>query len=104
MNETEIAVRLENHEQEIKSLKHRMNEQEEQGKAIQELALSVQKLALNMESMFKEMETQGKRLDILEKEPAEYWNAVKRTMVTAVVSTVAGGLAVALITMLSKVL
>lgn len=104
MNETEVAVRLENHEQEIKSLKHRMNEQEEQGKAIQELALSVQKLALNMESMFKEMETQGKRLDSLEEEPAQKWETVKKTFLTAIVSTIAGGLAVAIITMLSKVL
>lgn len=102
MNETEVAVKLENHEQEIKSLKHRMNEQEEQGKAIQELALSVQKLAINMESMFKEMEAQRKRLDKLEEEPAEYWNTVKRTMLTAIVSTLAGGFAVAVISLIAK--
>lgn len=102
MNETDVAVKLENHEQEIKSLKHRMNEQEEQGKAIQEIALSVQKLAINMESMFKEMGIQGKRLDRLEAEPAEYWNTMKRTMLTAIISTLAGGIAVAIITMLSK--
>ena len=37
MNETDIAVKLENHDQQIKSLKHRMEEQEEQSKTIQEL-------------------------------------------------------------------
>ena len=41
MNETDIAVKLENHDQQIKSLKHRMEEQEEQSKTIQELVLSV---------------------------------------------------------------
>lgn len=41
MTETEVAVKLEVHEHEIKSLKHRMGDQEEQSKTIQELVLSV---------------------------------------------------------------
>ena len=52
--ETEVAVKLENHDQQIKSLKHRMEEQEEQSKAINDLVLSVQKLAINMERMLNE--------------------------------------------------
>lgn len=51
MTDEEVAVKFENHDQQIKSLKHRMDEQEEQGKSLSSLALSVQKLALSMESM-----------------------------------------------------
>ena len=71
MTDTEVAVKFENHEQEIKSLKHRMNEQEEQGKSLTSLALSVQKMALSMESMIDEQKKQGERLSKLEAEPAE---------------------------------
>ena len=53
MNETDIAVKFENHDQQIKSLKHRMEEQEEQSKTIQELVLSVKELALNMQTMIE---------------------------------------------------
>lgn len=59
MNETDIAVKLENHDQQIKSLKHRMEEQEEQSKTIQELVLSVKELALNMQTMIEVQEKQG---------------------------------------------
>ena len=48
MTDEEVAVKFENHDQQIKSLKHRMDEQEEQGKSLSSLALSVQKLALSM--------------------------------------------------------
>ena len=69
--ETEVAVKLENHDQQIKSLKHRMEEQEEQSKAINDLVLSVQKLAINMERMLNEQTSQNERLQKLEQEPAK---------------------------------
>lgn len=59
MTDEEIAVKLEGHEHEIGSLKHRMEEQEEQNKVIQDLVMSVQKLALTMEAMVKEQSMQG---------------------------------------------
>lgn len=62
MTDEEIAVKLEGHEHEIGSLKHRMEEQEEQNKVIQDLVMSVQKLALTMEAMVKEQSMQGERL------------------------------------------
>ena len=73
MNETDIAVKLENHDQQIKSLKHRMEEQEEQSKTIQELVLSVKELALNMQTMIEVQGKQGDRLAKLEAAPAEQW-------------------------------
>ena len=71
MTDEEVAVKFENHDQQIKSLKHRMDEQEEQGKSLSSLALSVQKLALSMESMIEEQKSQGARLAKLESEPSQ---------------------------------
>ena len=54
MTDENVAVMLEGHEHEIKSLKHRMDSQEEQGKTLNSLALSVQELAISMKSMIEE--------------------------------------------------
>lgn len=102
MNETEIAVRLENHDQQIKSLKHRMDEQEEQSKTIQELVLSVKELAINMQSMIEVQGKQGDRLAKLEAEPAERWNSMKRTIFNTIVGAMAGAVASGLIFMMAQ--
>lgn len=102
MTDEEIAVRLEGHEHEIKSLKHRMDDQEEQTKTLNDLVISVKELALNMKNMIDEQQRQGIRLSKLENEPSESWNSAKRTAVTAIISTVAGALAVGLIMLLAQ--
>ena len=102
MTDEEIAVKLEGHEHEIGSLKHRMEEPEEQNKAIQDLVMSVQKLALTMEAMVKEQSMQGERLKKLEDEPAERWNSAKKTAFTTIISVVAGALATGLIFMIAS--
>lgn len=104
MTGEEIAVKIEGHEHEISSLKHRMKEQEEQTKALNNIAMSVQKLAINMEQMLTEQKDQGKRIETLEKEPAERWNGAKRTAFTTVVSVVAGALATGLLIMVGQYL
>lgn len=86
----DIAVRLENHEQEIKSLKHRMKEQEEKDKTLSELAISVKTLAVNMEYMAKEQKRQGEHLEKLEHEPTEEYKHYKRLVVGCVITTVIG--------------
>lgn len=60
------------------------------------IASSVERLATNMEGMLKEQERQGERLDKLEKRPGENWNTVTKAILTAIVSTLAGGLVGAL--------
>lgn len=100
MTDTEVAVKLENHDQQIKSLKHRMDEQEEQGKSLSSLALSVQKLALSMESMIEEQKNQGARLAKLEAEPAERWSSMTRTIFNTIVGAGAGAFATGVIYMM----
>ena len=72
MNETDIAVKLENHDQQIKSLKHRMEEQ------------------------------QGDRLAKLEAAPAEQWSSMKRTIFNTMVGAMAGALATGLIYIMAQ--
>lgn len=102
MQDEEIALKLTAHDHEIKSLKHRMSDQEEQNKVIQELVLSVRELALNMKNMMEEQRNQGTRLEKLENEPAERWNSAKKTAFTAIVSTLSGGLAVGVIMLIAQ--
>lgn len=77
---------------------------EESVKSIQDLTVSVHMLAHDMKQMLEEQKEQGKRLDKLEQEPANAWKQVKTTIITAVVSTIAGGLATGLIFILARTL
>ena len=84
MTDEEIAVKLEGHEHEIGSLKHRMKEQEEQTKTMKDLVMSVKELALNMKNMMEEQE------------PARKWKdstkALFNAFLGAIGAAVAGGL------------
>lgn len=92
MTNEEIAVRLENHEQEIKSLKHRMNDHDEKDKTLTELTTSVKTLAVNMEYMAKEQQQQGERLERLEHEPSENYKYYKRLIIGCVFTTIVGAI------------
>ena len=94
MTDTEIAVKLENHDAHIKSLERRMGAAEERGKVLQDLALSTQKLALGMEQMNAKQDNMNERLEEIEKAPAQNWNTMTRTIFTTIISASAGGLAV----------
>lgn len=91
MTNEDIAVELKDHDNQIKSLKHRMNEQEERSNVLTELVTSVKLLANNMEHMAKEQEEQGKRLESLEHEPAETSKYYRRTVVSCILTTLVGG-------------
>lgn len=102
MTDMEVAVKLEAHEHEIKSLKHRMEDQEEQSKTIQELVLAVKELALNMQAMLKEQTIQGEEIAKLKSAPGETWNSMKRTFANRIVDIIAGALATGLIIMVAQ--
>lgn len=67
---------------------------------INELTISVKEMAVNMGNMLKELEKQGKRLEALEKEPAETHRQVKTTVITTVIGTVVGALVGVVLTLL----
>lgn len=92
MNNRETAIRLAEQNKEIGSLKHRMNECEEQHKLMNKLVTSVDKLAMNMEQMFKEQQEQGNRLLKLEQAPADEFRYYKKQMVGKVINGIVGAL------------
>lgn len=100
MNEQEIAVKLEGHEHEIASLKHRMKDVEAETKVINELTVSVSKMAVSMENMISELRSQGERLQVLEKVPAETQRMVKQGIINTVIGGVIGAFLTKLLTMM----
>ena len=101
MDDTSIPVKLENHEQRLVGIEHRIKDLETDNKIIMELSNSVQKLAINMEQMLAEQKEQGQRLKDLEDEPRNNWNSAKKTAFTSIISTLAGALAAGMIYILT---
>lgn len=102
VTDEEVAVKLEGHDHEIGSLKHRMGKQEEQNKTIQELALSVKELALNMQTMFEVQGSQEEKLEKLGSIPADRWNTINRTILTTVIQIISTGITTGLIVLLAQ--
>ena len=99
MTNEEIAVKLQHHDDEIHSLKHRVKDCEEQQGLLNRLVNSTDKLAVNMEYMAKEqkklgdgLEKQNERLDKLEHEPAEDFKHYKRKVIELIITGVASAL------------
>lgn len=101
MENEEIAVKITEHTQEIKSLKHRMNEVEEMTASINKLAISVERLAMSVNTMISRqdkydarLKSQGERIGMLERAPdkadAEKWKSIVKTAITVIVSTLVG--------------
>ena len=90
MDDLDIVKQLTNHDENIKSLKHRMDKVEEQSDAINNLAVSVKELALNINIMNERQEEYGKRLTELESKPAKRWEQVVSIIITTLVGAVLG--------------
>ena len=88
MTPEEIAVKIEGHEHEIKSLKHRMDTQEEESKSIQQLVVSVERIALSTEHIMQEQEQQSKRLEKIEGRDGEKWRKAMAYIGTAILGAV----------------
>nr|DAW33426.1 MAG TPA: hemolysin [Caudoviricetes sp.] len=90
MDETKTTEELAIHDENIKSLKRRMDKVEEQSKAINDLAISVKELAINMNAMNEKQEEQGKRLAELESKPGKRWEQVVSIIITTLVGALLG--------------
>lgn len=94
--EQEVALKINDHDHEIKSLKHRVGECEEQQKIMNALVNSVNELALNMKHMFDEQKAQGARLTTLEQVPANdyrhYRLVIGGCLITGIVGAVLGAI------------
>ena len=92
MTPEEIAVKFEDHEHEIKSLKHRVTKCEEQNSTLNKLVNSVDILAVNMKHMADEQKRQREHIEKLEKEPVDDYKHYKRLIIGCVITTVAGAI------------
>ena len=93
MTNEEIAVRLDGHEHEIGSLKHRMDDVEKDQKALNELTASVRELAVdqgNMKEDIREIKTDVKGLTSI---PGKRWNSLVDKLLFAVAGAVLAWLA-----------
>lgn len=90
MTDTDIELKLNDHEHEITSLKHRMADVEDQSKAINKLAVSVEKLALNVSYMNEEQKNSIKRLEVLESKPGKRWEQVVTICLTTLIGAILG--------------
>lgn len=69
---------------------HRLEKLESVVEKITEIATSVQLLAQNVATMTKELERQGKKLEMIENEPAEKWKKLTWLVVTGIVGAIVG--------------
>ena len=102
MNEQEVAIKLNDHNHEIASLKHRVKGCEENQKALAELIRSVDKLANSMENMVNEQKEQGERLERLENAPADDFKYYKRLVVGCLLTGVIGAVLGAVLALILK--
>lgn len=89
---TQVRVILENHETRIDMLERALVKLEATADSIHDMSLSINKLAINMENMLVEQKEQGERIKTLEAKPIETWSTIKKTILTALVSAVAGAI------------
>ncbi len=97
MTDEEVAVSLTEHDHEIGSLKHRVDNMENLVHATNELAMSVRELTVNVANNSNQMEryedrlrAQGERIGELEKKPSKRWDLLMTTIITAIASGVVG--------------
>ena len=83
-----ILLKLNDHDNRISELDHRVSGQEEQIKIIGELSLSVRELAVNIKNMVREQISQSERITRLERTPITRYE----TIICAVISAIAGAI------------
>ena len=93
---------MQHHDDEIGSLKHRVDDIESEQKEIGTLVRSVDKLANSVETLAKEQQRQGKRLESIEQRPAKRYEQITGYILSSVVSCIVGGGLGALLALIFK--
>lgn len=92
MNMEETAVRLEGHDHEIKSLKHRMDDVERDQQALLKLTTSVEVMATKQDDISQKVNKIDEKMTEMEGKPAKRWDS----LVDKVIWLIAGACIVAL--------
>lgn len=76
MTDEDIAVKLTDHEHEIGSLKHRMEDLEKSNTVLNRLATAVEVMATKQDSISKNVDKLTSKVESLEAEPGKRWKFV----------------------------
>ena len=90
MNEVEMEHRLTAVEKLAGSNKHRIDEAEENNKALQDLSKSVAVMAEQMKAMNSKVDSMDAAVKRLQSVPASRWEGLIKAAVTAIVSGLVG--------------
>lgn len=83
MNDTEVEVTLAEHNKEIGSLKHRMDKVEQIVDAVHEMAQDMIRLMEEIKHMNKTIEKLNIEVSELKNKPAQCWELVVTTIISA---------------------
>lgn len=94
---TEVEARSKSNTRRLDRLENIAEAIHEQSGSIRELVSEIKHTNDHIAQHDADLETQEKRLDVLEKVPAERWNSMKKIIVSTLISTICGGLAGAML-------
>ncbi|MCI2057778.1 MAG: hypothetical protein LKJ80_01060 [Oscillibacter sp.] len=83
MTEEQIAVALEGHGHEIKSLKHRMDNAEKSSAAVNRLATAVEVMATKQDGMARSVNALAGKVDLMEARPGRRWDGLVNRLIYA---------------------
>ena len=83
-------LKLNDHENRISEIARRLEQQEQQIKAIGELSLNVRELAVTMKSMIREQISHSERITRLERAPLSRYEKVIFSVISAIVGALFG--------------
>ncbi len=83
---TEFVKRM---EEENKRQNNRLDTMEKSVETFREIVSSVNRLADNMKDMADELANQGKRIEVIERKPADNWNTIVKSILTNFGATIA---------------
>ena len=86
--ELDTSVKLADHENEIGSLKHRMDKAEKTIEQIHDLTTSIKLIAQKQDNVITKLDEVSTDVAGIKSQPAEKWNKVTSTILTGVVSTI----------------
>lgn len=92
MSEQDIAIKLNDHDHEIGSLKHRVLDVEKKQEEFVKLSRNVERLATNMELMLKEQQKQREELNELRNAPAEEYKYYKHIVWGCIITGIVGAI------------
>ena len=91
MNQEDMIIQLTEHEQNIKSLKHRMEKVEVMSDNLYKLSLSVEKLASSVSQIAETQSKSIKRIEAIEKQPLVAAQNIKNEILKAIIAAIVGG-------------